>query len=190
MSFGGAMKKVSIVLAAVMVTLLMACGSSEQGQAKADGNDNMSSAQASSANIAWARFDDALTAAAAEDKHVIAYFWRDGCPWCTKMENGTFSDANVIDYVNANFAPAKVKTSSNDVYKTPFGDMNVMQLARSLQIRGVPAVYFFDSEAKPVFNIPGYVPADMYQVILKYVAEKHYMNKSFEEFKEIHENGS
>jgi thioredoxin-related protein len=98
------------------------------------------------------------------------------------MEEGTFSDAEIADYINTNFIPAKVKTTANETFKTPFGDVTTMQLARSLQIRGVPAVYFFSPEGKVVFNVPGYVPADMYSVILRYVAERHYENKSFQDF--------
>ncbi len=98
------------------------------------------------------------------------------------MEKGTFSDGSIISFVNDNFVAAKVKTTNNETFDTPFGEMNTGQLARSLRIRGVPAVFFFDIEGKPVFNVPGYVPPDMYLTILKYVSEKHYMNKSFEEF--------
>jgi len=100
------------------------------------------------------------------------------------MEKGTFSDGSIISFINENFVAAKVKTSNNETFNTPFGEMNTAQLARSLRIRGVPAVFFFDSEGKPVFNVPGYVPPDMYQAILRYVSEKHYMNKSFEEFQD------
>ncbi len=101
------------------------------------------------------------------------------------MEEGTFSDATVAEYIKNNFVPAKIKTTNNETYNTPFGEMQTGQLVRALQLRGVPAVYFFDADGKPVFNVPGYVPAEMYHTILRYVAEEHYKNKSFEDFQAL-----
>lgn len=103
------------------------------------------------------------------------------------MEKGTFSDDNVIEFVNDNFISAKVKTTINETFKTPLGEMNTGQLTRSLRIRGVPAIFFFDTEGKPVYNIPGYVSPDTYQDVLRYVAGEHYKTMTFDEFKESKE---
>jgi thioredoxin-related protein len=100
------------------------------------------------------------------------------------MEEGPFSNKQIADYTEEYFIPAKIKTTNNETFNTPYGKMTTSQLAGSLRLRGVPAVYFFDSEGKPVFSVPGYVPEDIYQVILRYVAEEHYKNKSFQDFQE------
>jgi thioredoxin-related protein len=100
------------------------------------------------------------------------------------MEEGPFSNAEIADYINTYFIPAKIKTTNNEAFNTPFGNVTTQQLGRMLQIRGVPSVYFFNSDGKVVFNVPGYVPSDMYSVILRYVAEKHYEDKSFQEFQQ------
>lgn len=106
------------------------------------------------------------------------------------MEEGPFSSTQIVQYTNEHFIPAKIKTTNNETFKTPFGEMTTGQLAGSLRLRGVPAIYFFDSESKPVFNVPGYVPEDIYQMILRYVAEGHYKNKSFQEFQGTKEDKS
>jgi thioredoxin-related protein len=98
------------------------------------------------------------------------------------MEKGTFSDKNIADYITANFVAVKIKSTANEKFNTPFGEKTTSQLVRSLQIRGVPATYFFDARGQLIFNVPGYVPDDTYKLILQYIAEKHYESKSFEEF--------
>ena len=165
------MRKIIMAATAPVIILLLACGSSQS-----------ESQTGEKSPISWVKFDDGLNQAAQVDKPVLAYFWRDGCPWCTKMEKGTFSDKNIADYVTDNFIAVKIKSTANEKFNTPFGDMTTPQLVQSLQLRGVPATYFFDAKGQLIFNVPGYVPDDIYKSILQYIAEKHYESKSFEEF--------
>lgn len=100
------------------------------------------------------------------------------------MEKGTFSDAAIIEKIGENFIPVKVKTTQNDTYHTPKGDITTMQLVQALKIRGVPAVYFFDQNGQVVFSVPGYASADDYRLILDYISEGHYNNKTFQKYRE------
>lgn len=144
--------------------------------------DNPGSTSDLTGNIEWTKFDAGLKQAAEDGKYVMAYFWRDGCSWCTKMEKGTFSNEKIANLVNAYFTPVKVKTTSNDVYHTDKGDISAKQLARSFKIRGVPATFFLKSDGTIINNVPGYAPADKFELILKYLGEDHYKDKTFEEY--------
>jgi thioredoxin-related protein len=99
------------------------------------------------------------------------------------MEEGTFSDGQIIDLVDAYFIPAKVKTTSGEVYETAKGVFSAQKLARSFGIRGVPATYFLKPDGTIITNVPGYVPVDNFSLILKYLGEEHYLSISFEEYK-------
>jgi hypothetical protein len=65
------MKKTVITLVSIILTVYLACGSSQ----KSESNTGESSGAAS---IHWARFDAALDSSSNADKPVLAYFWRDG----------------------------------------------------------------------------------------------------------------
>jgi len=77
-----------------------------------------------------------------------------------------------------------VKTTVNETFHAPFGELTTRELIRQFQIRGVPATFFLDKDGKPVFNVPGYVPADIYGNVLRYISEEHFKNRSFDEFQE------
>jgi len=100
------------------------------------------------------------------------------------LEEGTFSDVKTVPFINSNFIPVKVKTSLNETYHTPSGDLTTGELVRRFQIRGVPSTFFLNKDGQPVFNVPGYVPADIYENVLRYISEEHFKNQSFDDYQE------
>jgi len=54
---------------------------------------------------------------------------------------------------------------------------------QAFKIRGVPATYFLKPDGSVIFNIPGYLPPEDYGLVLRYIGENHYLEKSFEEFR-------
>jgi thioredoxin-related protein len=59
-----------------------------------------------------------------ENKHVLLFFYFDGCSACTNMEKNIFSDSSVIDYLNKEFLFCKINVlkdegiAINKIYKT------------------------------------------------------------------------
>lgn len=56
----------------------------------------------------WPWCDAALEKAQQENKPIFLSIGYSSCHWCTVMEGEAFSDAEVADYMNANFVPIKV----------------------------------------------------------------------------------
>ncbi|MBF2075863.1 MAG: thioredoxin domain-containing protein [Synechococcales cyanobacterium C42_A2020_086] len=56
----------------------------------------------------WPWCDAALEKARQENKPIFLSIGYSSCHWCTVMEGEAFSDAEVADYMNANFVPIKV----------------------------------------------------------------------------------
>lgn len=65
------MKKLIVTTASLILPVLIACGSPQNDKSEANEPET-------GAAIEWVKFDDGLQAAAGSDKHVLAYFWRDG----------------------------------------------------------------------------------------------------------------
>ena len=169
------MKKVILAVVSLVVVLLIVYTVSGD-------KDNPGSHSEYTNDVEWIKFDTGLKQAAEDGKYLIVYFWRDGCPWCTRMLKDTFANEKIVDLVNAYFTPVKVKTTSKEIYHTDKGDISASQLARSFKMRGVPATFFLKPDGAIITNVPGYVPADKFELILKYLGEEHYQNKSFEEY--------
>ena len=65
-------RKIGVVVF-VIVGLMIACSTSSSEKA-----EQSSLGHSTNSKIAWTRFDDGLNAVGSTDKHVLAFFWRDG----------------------------------------------------------------------------------------------------------------
>lgn len=92
--------------------------------------------------------------------------------------------------VNAYFTPAKIKTTANETFHTSQGDITTRQLVKAFKIRGVPATYFLKPDGSVIFSVPGYLPPENYGLVLRYIGEGHYLEKSFDDFRKENSNKS
>jgi uncharacterized protein len=56
----------------------------------------------------WPWCDEAIQKARQENKPIFLSIGYSSCHWCTVMEGEAFSDAEIAEYMNANFVPIKV----------------------------------------------------------------------------------
>ncbi|MCK4427551.1 MAG: tetratricopeptide repeat protein [candidate division Zixibacteria bacterium] len=98
--------------------------------------------------IEWASsLEDALKSAQKEDKHVIADFYSEKCPWCDRLEDSTFTHPEVIalskDIIFVK-SEAKKDTALRDQY----------------EIAGFPTVILMKSSGEEIDRIYGYLPPE------------------------------
>ena len=125
---------------------------------------------ADAASIGWKGYDKGLALAKKEGKKVMLHFWAEWCGYCKKMEKETFQEKEVIAYLNDYYIPIKV---NSDIEQ---------QLAANYFVRGLPTTWFLTKKGEKISNLPGYVPADMFLPILKFVHTDSYEKMSFKEF--------
>lgn len=66
------------------------------------------SAQESDGNIKWLSFEEAVKMNKQEPKKFMVYVYSNNCGWCRKMENETFSDSVIVDYIKHHYYPVKI----------------------------------------------------------------------------------
>jgi thioredoxin-related protein len=132
--------------------------------------------------IKWVGYGESSPQAAQQGKHIMLYFWRPGCSWCAKMESTNYSDTSIANLVNTLFVPVKIDGWSKDNIQTASGEITGVQLADQFQLTGFPAVWFLESDGSKINVLPGYAPPDDFKLLLKYVGENHYKNKTFKDF--------
>lgn len=136
--------------------------------------------------INWLTFNEALIAQEKKPKKIIIDAYTDWCGWCKKMDNDTFSNLDVIEYINKNFYAVKFNAEGNETvilkgktYSNPQyipnkkGRNYSHQLSSYFSVRGFPSMVFLDKKANLMAVEPGYkAPDGMLQLLKLYASKK------------------
>ncbi|HCY85277.1 MAG TPA: thioredoxin family protein [Desulfobacteraceae bacterium] len=120
--------------------------------------------------IAWKDYTPGMAQAKKSDRPVFLYFHAPWCTYCTKLKQTTFKDTRISDYLNKNFVSIQVNTD------------NHKDLATKWRVKGLPTMWFLESDGEKVNSLPGYVSADQLLQILKYIHTRSYTTMEFQEF--------
>lgn len=100
-------------------------------------------------------FQDAVNIAKAENKPILIDIWADWCTACLEMEETSWQDPKLIEFLQQNFIVVKL-----DYTNLP-DDIQI--LVNRWQINGLPAIAYFkansDFAAKPTILLQGYASA-------------------------------
>ena len=121
------------------------------------------------AKINWSSYDEAQKDGSNGRKYFI-YFYSDHCGYCKRLESKTFTDAAVIDYINANYKPVRVNAGSE------------RKLAANFGIQGVPDLRFLSPKGESIARWPGYIESERLLILLRYIATDSYKNQNFGDF--------
>ncbi len=145
-----------------------------------------------SQSINWVEWDEAVELSKVDEKKVLIDVYTEWCKWCKKMEETTFQDSAIIDYVNEHFhcvrfdAEYKQDLSYNGkTYKyVKNGKKGYHELAKEL-LRGrmsYPTTVFLDEKLSLIQPIKGYQSVETYDQIIHYFNENHYRKIPWKKF--------
>ncbi|PHI19473.1 thioredoxin [Lewinellaceae bacterium SD302] len=128
---------------------------------------NAQSAEAPAApQIEWMTIEEALAANEETPKKMFIDVYTDWCHWCKVMDDKTFSEAEVIDYLNDNFYPVKFNaeqkepiTFKGQTYEyTPAGRRGIHLLAYALLNKqaSYPSFVVLDEELNGITILKGF----------------------------------
>lgn len=128
-------------------------------------------------------FIDDIEEASDNDKHVMIYFWQDGCPYCAKLVEENFSDKKLSNKLIKNF----------DVIETNmWGDRGLVdwserefsekEFASFMKVQFTPTLIFLNSDGDIVLRLNGYQSTQKMHSVLDYVSSKSYLDESFAKY--------
>ncbi len=140
--------------------------------------------------IKWISFEQAVELQKTKPKKIIVDVYTDWCGWCKKMDKNTYTDAEIIRQIEANFYFVKLNAEQKEEIKykdkvfTFKQEYKANELAVSL-LNGqmsYPSTVFLDEDMNLLTVVPGYLtPKDM-NPILKYFGENIYKEKNWKEY--------
>jgi thioredoxin-related protein len=136
---------------------------------------------------------DDLAAARAAGKRFAVLWELRGCPYCREMHLVSFARPDIVDYVRSNFDILQL----NIVGARKVTDFDGTQLgekafAARYQVRFTPTIQFFPEtldglaelppDKREVMRIPGYLKADDFLDVFRYVRERGYEKGTLRDF--------
>ena len=123
--------------------------------------------------IKWLSFDEASELAAKEPKMILVSVYTDWCGWCKKMDKETFTDSQVIDYINESFYPVKMNAEENKRKYTFRGrEFTDAIMARTMRVTSYPNFVIMDAAMENITQLPGYREPQAFLTSINTLLEK------------------
>ncbi|MEH6407448.1 MAG: thioredoxin fold domain-containing protein, partial [Leeuwenhoekiella sp.] len=133
--------------------------------------------------IKWMSMNEALTAQKKEPRKIFMDVFTDWCGPCKMLDENTFHNKDVAEYVNENFYAVKFNAEGteeikyqDELYANPghdpdrTGRNSQHAFAQAMGINAYPSMVFFDEEGNFIQPIPGYLTPEQLEIYLKIIA--------------------
>ena len=144
--------------------------------------------------INWMTFEEAVKLNETAPKKIFIDVFTDWCGWCKRMDQTTFIDKDVVEYMNENYYAVKLDAEMSDTIVfagytfvnegSRNGRKGTHQLAATL-LQGnmsYPSYVFMNEENQLLTVAPGYMEPKDFMPILKYIGSDAYLNQTFKEY--------
>lgn len=143
--------------------------------------------------VKWLSFEEAIELNSKEPRKIMVDVYTDWCSWCKVMDKNTFNQPVIADYLNKTYYPVKFNaeqkgevTFNGKIYKfIDQGARGYHELAAAL-LNGqmsYPSVVFLDEQIRIIHVQKGYVKAEPFDEIIKFIGGNHYQTEEWEEWK-------
>lgn len=133
-------------------------------------------------DLQWRKFNDGIAEAKRTGKKVLVDVYTDWCKWCKKMDEVTYKDAKVKEYLEKNFVLIKLNAEGSEAITYSGQKMSPGEFAQGMRIDGYPATLFLQANSEAITVLPGYSEPPMFVHVLTYIREDHYKSKGFDQY--------
>lgn len=145
--------------------------------------------------INWITLEEAIAFQKKEPRKIIMDVYTNWCGPCKMLDKYTFSNTDVIDYVNKNYYAVKFNAEGNSevtyqgkTFKNPNYNPakanrrnSSHEFSRFLRVRAFPTMVFFDEQANYIAPVPGYHKPRQLELYLKMFKTDKYKEMTTQE---------
>jgi thioredoxin-related protein len=128
------------------------------------------SAAAADGFMSW---DEGLAEARRTGRPVVVDVFTTWCGWCKRMDREVYARADVRSYLGEHFIAIKLDAESAQAVRYEGKRLTAKSLASQFRVSGYPTTIFLRADGTHLANVPGYVPADRFLLLLQFVGEGH-----------------
>jgi thioredoxin-related protein len=141
--------------------------------------------------VEWLTIQEAYNRTQKEPRKTIVDVYTAWCGWCKVMDRETYTNPEVIDYVNNNFYMVKLDAESKqDITigntKYTFDANNGANQVAVALLQGkmsYPTTVFLDDQYNMIQPLPGYLNAKTFHEIVTYLGGDYIKKEPFEQYK-------
>jgi len=117
-----------------------------------------------------------------EGKKLIVFFYQDGCPYCKKLLDDSFSQKQIADKTRKHFDLVAVNMWGDNelVYKRD--TYTEKTFAETASVMYTPTILFFDEKGNVVLRMNGYYQPGKFEAALDYVSQNKFGRQKFSEY--------
>ncbi len=144
--------------------------------------------------VKWMSFSEALEAQKVEKRKMVVDVYTEWCGWCKKMDQTTFQNEHIVNYLNEHFYPVKFDAEQDQSIDfngrtydfVKYGRKGYHALAVELtQGRlSYPTTVFLDEDLSVIQAIRGFQTALRFEQILTYFAMDHHKTTPWKKYSE------
>jgi thioredoxin-related protein len=123
--------------------------------------------------VGWLNWNQGMSEAAITHRPILVDVYTDWCGWCKRMDRDVYARDDVREYLRGHFIVVRLNAEALD--EARFEDRNYTSraLAQRFHVSGYPTTLFLKSSGEHIVSVPGYVPADRFKLMLRYIGEDH-----------------
>lgn len=141
--------------------------------------------------INWITFEEAYAKVKTHPKKVMIDVYTDWCGWCKVMDQKTFTDPDVIKYVNENYYAVKFDAEGKnevkiekDVFKpNASGRSHALAISLLQGKMSYPSIVYLNESFNMIQPIPGYQDAKVFHQVITFLGGDYFKKESFEDYK-------
>jgi thioredoxin-related protein len=138
--------------------------------------------------IKWISLAEAEKIFKVENKTVLIDLYTDWCSWCKVMDKKTYSDPDVVRYINEHFLPVKLDAESKEkiswlgkeYHYQPSSRMNAFAVYLTRGNLSFPTTVFIPASEPDPLAVPGFLEPRDIEGLLKYFGDGHFGKTSFD----------
>lgn len=134
--------------------------------------------------VQWKNLTAGLEEAKKSNKKILLDVYTDWCGWCKRLDKDVYANEKVADYLKQQYVAVKLNAESTAKVTYKGKTISEMEVAQAFGIHSYPNIIFLDAAGEPINSLGGYVNAEKFLPIVKFIGEDYYKKMTWDQYLE------